>query len=86
MTDNELLLEISILLDAKLKPLKSQLNHIESLLNNDILPRLKNIENCNAIQNDIKLINRVISEHNEKISKLEEVKQYGIDKWRITVN
>lgn len=80
MTDNELLLEISILLDAKLKPLKSQLNHIESLLNNDILPRLKNIENCNAIQNDIKLINRVISEHNEKISKLEEVKQYGIDK------
>ena len=44
MTDNELLLAISDMLDKKLKPVKDTLKQIEFSLENDMLPRLQNIE------------------------------------------
>lgn len=44
MTDNELLLQISLLLDAKLKPLNECTKNIEKTLENEIVPRLQNIE------------------------------------------
>ncbi len=43
---NEDLLAISQLLDAKLKPLDDRTKNIELLLENDILPRIQNIESC----------------------------------------
>ena len=43
---NEDLLSISQLLDAKLKPIHTKTSSIELLLENDILPRLQNIESC----------------------------------------
>lgn len=43
---NEDLLAISQLLDVKLKPLEDRAKNIELLLENDVLPRLQNIESC----------------------------------------
>ncbi len=44
MTDNELLLAISDMLDKKLKPINDRLKKIELTQANDILPRFQNIE------------------------------------------
>ena len=46
MTDNELLLALSDLLDKKLKPINDRMKSMELTLENDILPRLQNIEAC----------------------------------------
>lgn len=46
MTDNELLLALSTLFDKKLKPIEQRLKSIELTLENDIRPRLQNIEAC----------------------------------------
>lgn len=50
MTDNELLLAISEMLDNKLKsnlvPIENRLNNIELTLENNVIPRLQNIESC----------------------------------------
>lgn len=46
MTDNELLLAMSEMLDKKLKPVNDRLKKIELTQENDILPRLQNIESC----------------------------------------
>lgn len=50
MTDNELLLAISDILDKKLesnlKPIENRLTRIELTLENNILPRLQTIESC----------------------------------------
>ena len=58
MSDNELLLSISNMLDdkldaklnavfeAKLKPIEKRLTRIETILESNILPRLQNIESC----------------------------------------
>jgi len=46
MTNNELLLTLSNLFDKKLKPIEQRLTNIELTLENDIKPRLQNIEAC----------------------------------------
>lgn len=51
MTDNELLLAISDMLDkkldARLKPLENRVKRIEvDLLENNVIPRLNTIESC----------------------------------------
>lgn len=50
MTDNELLLAMSDMLDKKLesnlKPIENRLTRIELTLENNILPRLQTIESC----------------------------------------
>ena len=46
MTDNELLLAISNMMDEKLEPINDKLNKLELIQENDILPRLQNIEAC----------------------------------------
>ena len=50
MTDNELLLAISDIMDEKFKanltPIKNRLSRIELTLENDIKPRLNSIESC----------------------------------------
>lgn len=85
MTDNELLLAMSDILDKKLKPINDRLKKIELTQENDILPRLQNIESCytstykryqtgveqiDAIQADIDVIKSVIREHSEKLQKI----------------
>ena len=46
MTDNEMLLALSDLFDKKLKPIEERTKSIELRLENDVLPRLQNIESC----------------------------------------
>lgn len=78
MTNNELLLSISNMLDEKLKP-------IQLTQENEIIPRLQNIENCytstynryskginqlNAIQTDVDIRKKVVTEHSKKLQKI----------------
>lgn len=50
MTDNELLLAMSEMIDKKLdselKPIKNDLASVKPTLENNIVPRLQNIESC----------------------------------------
>ena len=46
MSDNEFLLAISEMMDKKLTPVNERLKRIELTQENDILPRLQNIESC----------------------------------------
>jgi hypothetical protein len=85
---NDDLLAISQLLDAKLKsnliPIENRLKRIEVRLENDISPRLQNIESCytstyeryqdytekmDAMQADIDIIKKIVIEHSEKLQK-----------------
>ncbi len=85
MTDNELLLAISDMMDKKLKPVNDRLRKIESTQENDILPRLQNIEACytstyrryqtgveqiGAMQADIDVIKKVVKEHSDNLQKI----------------
>ncbi|MBR1390400.1 MAG: hypothetical protein IJ567_02975 [Lachnospiraceae bacterium] len=67
MTDNELILTLSDLLDKKLQPIKDDIQLLKLQNENDILPRLQNIE---AMQADIDVMKRVIAEHSDKLQKL----------------
>lgn len=88
---NEDLLAISQLLDTKLKanlaPIEKRLTKVELLLENDIQPRLQNIEACytstydryqaqtdgyEAMQADIEIMKKVIAEHSEQIKQLQQ--------------
>ena len=83
MTDNELLLAMSDMLDKKLKPINDRLTKIELMQENE--PRLQTIESCytstfrryqigveqiEAMQADIDVMKNVIREHSEKLQKL----------------
>lgn len=46
MSDNELLLALSDMMDKKLQPLKDNIQFLKLQNENDILPRLQNIEAC----------------------------------------
>ncbi len=85
MTDYELLLAMSDLLDKKLQPIKDDIQFLKLQNKNDILPRLQNIEACytstynryksgisqiDAMQADIDVMKSVIREHSEKLQKL----------------
>ena len=89
MNNDELLLQISEMMDRKLKPInenivqvQEQNVHTRLLLENDILPKLQNIESCytdtyrgyvigveqlEAIQADVEILKRVVSEHSKKL-------------------
>ena len=85
MTDNELLLALSTLFDKKLKPIEQRLTNIELTLENEIKPQLQNIQACytstfdryknqvegyEAMQSDIDIIKKVVTEHSEKLQKI----------------
>ena len=85
MTDNELLLAMSEILDKKLQPIESRTKRIELLLENDILPRMQNIESCytskyrryqsgseqiDAMKDDIDIMKKVITEHSGMLQKI----------------
>lgn len=85
MSDNELLLAISDMMDKKLKPINDRLKKIELTQENVIIPRLSTIESCytdtykryqsgidqiDAMQSDIDIMKKVITEHSEKLQKI----------------
>ena len=120
MSDNELLLAISGMLDEKIKPLKEQMirledrmgglearmgsletrmsqvetglisvrerqTKVELLLENEVMPRLQNIEACytgtydryateitkiEAMEQDIDILKKVVKEHSEKLVQI----------------
>lgn len=85
MTDNELLLALSDMMDKKLEPLKTDIRDLKITLENDVLPRLQNIESCytstykryqsgvaqiESMQADVELLKKVVSEHSEKLQKI----------------
>ena len=85
MTDNELLLAISNIMDEKLEPVKDDVKSTRILIENDILPRLQNIEACytstyrrysngieemRALKSDMDIIKKVVAEYSEKLKKL----------------
>ena len=96
MNKDELLLQISEIMDKKLKPLNEKIDQIREenseaarsikiILENDILPRLQNIESCytdtykryvigveqlEALQTDMEILKRVVSEHSRKLQNL----------------
>lgn len=88
MTDNELLLAISNMLDPireDIQEIKSRVKKIEIIQENQILPRLNNIESCytstydrykdnvetyESMKQDISLMKKVITEHSEKLKNL----------------
>lgn len=82
---NEDLLSVSQLLDTKLKPITSKTTNIELLLENDILPRLQNIESCytstyrryangiselDALKANVDIIEKVVENHSAELKKL----------------
>lgn len=85
MSDNELLLALSDMMDKKLTPINDKLKKIELVQENEILPRLQNIEACYTstyeryknsvadyenIKQDISILKQVVTEHSEKLSKI----------------
>lgn len=85
MSDNELLLALSEMLDKKLKPIEDRTKSIEITLENEILPRLQNIESCytstysrykngvtqiDQLQADMEIVKKVLQEHSEKLKKI----------------
>ena len=85
MSDNELLLAISDMLDKKIEPIKNDVRDTKLFLENDILPRLQNIENCytstyrryasgieemEALRADMEIVKKVVAEHSEKLQKI----------------
>ena len=85
MSDSELLLALSDMMDKKLTPINDKLKKIELVQENEILPRLQNIEACYTstyeryknsvadyenIKQDISILKQVVTEHSEKLSKI----------------
>ena len=86
MTDNELLLAISDMMDKKLTPIENRIKRIEvDLLEDKVLPRLNTIESCytstydrykdsvedyEAIKQDVSIMKKVIQEHSIKLQNI----------------
>lgn len=81
----DLMLSMSQMMDNKLKPVNERLKKIELTQENDILPRLRNIEECytstfkryqigverlDAQQDDIDILKKVVANHSEKLQRL----------------
>lgn len=82
---NDDLLAISNIVQAQINPLKTDIQDIKVTLENDVLPRLQNIESCyistyrrysnginqiEAMQSDIDIMKKVITEHSSKLQQL----------------
>ena len=76
---------ISNVVQSQVEPLKKDIQQTRIILENDILPRLQNIESCytstfnryssginqiEAIQSDIEILKKVVTEHSEKLQKI----------------
>ncbi len=79
-----LILSLSDMMDHKFKPVNARLKKIELTQENDILPRLQNIESCylstfkryqagveaiDALQDDVAILKKVVAEHSKSLRK-----------------
>ena len=67
MVDEEMLLAISDLIDAKLKPLKEDIQDIKTIQENEILPRLKKVE---------------VMQENEILPQLNDIQSCYVDTYK----
>lgn len=88
MTENEILLALSNMLEPiknDLQDIKKRVKKIELTQENNILPRLQNIEACytstydrykdsvedyETMKQDISILKKVVTEHSEKLQKI----------------
>ena len=85
MTDNELLLAISNIVKKQNETMKQDIRDIKLLIENDILPRMQNIEACytstyrrysdgindlETMKTDIDILKKVVTEHSKKLEKI----------------
>lgn len=85
MTNNELLLAMSELMDKKIEPLSKDIRAIKLDIENDVKPAIRLLaENympaakryesetnkINAIETDIKLIKKVVRDHSDKLERI----------------
>lgn len=85
MTDNELLLVISNIVQAQIELLKHDIRAVKLLIENYIMLRLNTIESgytstyrryatgvnqIDALQADVDIIKKVVAEHSEKLQKI----------------
>lgn len=85
MTDNELLFAMSEMMDKKLEPIKKGVQDTKLFLEDNISPRLQNIESCytstyrryasgieemEALRTEMEIVKKVVSEHSEKLQKI----------------
>lgn len=81
----DLMLSMSQMMDNKLKPVNDRLKKIELTQENEIMPRLRNMEECytstfkryqtgveriDAQQDDIDILKKVVANHSEKLQRL----------------
>lgn len=82
---NEDLLAISNVVKAQIQPVENRTRNLELLLENQVIPRLQNIEACYAstsrryisgieqldsIQTDTDILKKVVAEHSEILRKI----------------
>lgn len=82
---NDDLLALSNMMDKKLEPIKERLTSIEATQENEILPRLQNIESCytstyrryasgiqemEALKADMEIVKKIVAEHSKKLEKI----------------
>lgn len=73
MTDNELLLAISEIMDKKIEPLKKDINEVKETINNDILPRLGRIEErLDRVEERLDRVEERLDRVEERLDKVEE--------------
>lgn len=85
MTDNELLLAISNIVQSQVEPIKHDIRDTKLLIENEVMPRLNTIESCytstyrryaagvnqiETLQADVDIIKKVVAEHSEKLQKI----------------
>lgn len=85
MTDNELLLAISGMLDSKLKPIEHRITKIEVAIESEIKPNIQLLaenyvpaakryeaesEKMEHLESDVDLLKKVVTEHSEKLQQL----------------
>lgn len=85
MTDSELLLAISGILDSKLKPIEQRLDKIEVSIESEIKPNIQLLaenyvpaakkyetesEKIESIETDVNILKKVVTEHSEKLQQL----------------
>lgn len=84
MSDDELLIAMSNMMDSKLKPIENRLKRMEATFENNMLPHMQNIESCyvatyeryqnsadkmESVALDVELLKRVVAEHSEKLNQ-----------------
>lgn len=85
MSNEEMLLAISEMMDKKIQPVNEGIKQINIRLENDVMPRLQNIEACytstynryaagsgqiEAMAMDMELMKKVITEHSVTLQQM----------------